>query len=81
MAEINVEKKKSKWLWIILAAIILGIILLVFLFQDGNVDEENENPDQLEEVTLAPGLLLHSSNVKFLQELHAPFRIKIEALV
>ncbi|MDT0687573.1 hypothetical protein [Autumnicola psychrophila] len=79
MAEINVEKKKSKWLWIILAAVILGIILLVFLFQDGNVDEEN--PDQLEEVTLAPRLLLHSSNVKFLQELHAPFRIKIEALV
>lgn len=81
MAEINVVKKKFKWLWIVLAAVILGIILLVFLFQDSNVDEENPGPEEVEEISLAPEFLLHSSNVKFLKMLHTPFRIKIEALV
>ena len=81
MAEIKVEKKKSKWLWIILAALILGIVLFVFLFQDGNVDEENQEIEEVEEVGMAPEVLLQRSNVKLIQSLHTPFRISQEALV
>ncbi|MDT0691608.1 hypothetical protein RM549_17585 [Salegentibacter sp. F188] len=81
MAEINAKKKNPKWLWIILAALILGIVLLVFLFQDGNVDERNDEREEIEEVSMTPDVLLQPSNLLLIQALHAPFRIKIEALV
>lgn len=81
MAELHAEKKKSYWLWIILAALILGIVLFVFLFQDVNVDEESDEIAEVEQVSIAPEILLNSSNVDFLHALHSPFRIKIEALV
>ncbi|MDT0649802.1 hypothetical protein [Autumnicola edwardsiae] len=81
MADLQVEKKKSRWLWIILAALMLGIILLVFLFQEGNVDERDNDREEVEEISMAPKVLLRSSNVDLIQTMHTPFRINKEALV
>lgn len=48
MAEINIEKKKPVWPWILLGLVILGVILF-FVFADDDNDDllEEENTEQV----------------------------------
>ena len=51
MAEIKVEKKKPVWPWILLIAIIIGILFYVFASDDTNDDVDDiDDTDDIEEL-------------------------------
>lgn len=48
MADINVEKKKNIWPWIIGVIVILGVVIFLFVWNDDE-EESNTNVQQLEQ--------------------------------
>jgi drug/metabolite transporter (DMT)-like permease len=65
MAELNVQPKSKSpwWIWLIVAAIVLGIL---FFFLNGNNDNESVSPDNNRDTTGVTGMTITDHNWYYL---------------